>query len=100
MSLPDNQYQTLITNHQLPPLLNIGCGEDLTIRELVDMVKQIIGFSGDVNWDRGKPDGTPQKLLDVTRLSAFGWKPRTGLNEGIGQAYEDYLSRASKDVTS
>lgn len=92
MNLLDDQYQSLITDHELPPLLNIGCGEDLTVRELADLVKEVVGYEGKIRWDETKPDGTPRKLLDVSRLRALGWKPTTGLKEGITKAYEDYLS--------
>jgi len=93
MSLPDDQYQSLITNHELPPLLNIGYGKDLTIRELVDVIGDVVGYEGSTKWDSGKPDGTPQKLLDVTRLTALGWRARLEFREGIAEAYHDYLSR-------
>ncbi|MFP5212314.1 MAG: GDP-L-fucose synthase family protein [Acidobacteriota bacterium] len=72
-------------------LINIGCGEDGTIRELAETVSRIVGFRGAVEWDASKPDGTPQKRLDMSRLSALGWEPRIALTEGIRSAYEDYL---------
>jgi GDP-L-fucose synthase len=93
MNLPDDQYQSLITNHELPPLLNIGCGQDLTIRELVDVVQEVVGYEGQIIWDRTKPDGTPQKLLGVSNLMALGWRPTTDLREGLAKAYQDYLAR-------
>jgi len=68
-------------------LLNIGTGVDLTIAELVDQVMDVVGFRGEVVYDRTKPDGTPQKLLDVSRLTALGWRARTSLREGITLAY-------------
>jgi GDP-L-fucose synthase len=92
-NLPDDQYQSLITNHELPPLLNIGCGQDLTIRELVDVVQEVVGYEGQIIWDRTKPDGTPQKLLGVSNLMALGWRPTTDLREGLAKAYQDYLAR-------
>jgi GDP-L-fucose synthase len=82
-----------------PPLINIGCGEDLTIRELVGLVKDVVGYGGEITWDHAKPDGTPQKLLDVSRLKALGWQPTVGLREVIKKAYEDYLSHPSAKVT-
>ncbi len=102
MSLPDHQYQSLVipfntplrgTSHQSPPLMNIGCGEDYTIRELADCVREVVGFRGEITWDSGKPDGTPRKLLDISRLAALGWSPRVSLQEGIKNAYQDFLAR-------
>ena len=75
----------------LPPLVNIGVGKDLTIRELVDVVKEVVGFKGNVVWDTSKPDGTPKKLLDVSRMNELGWKANTELRQGIKLAYKDYL---------
>jgi len=85
-----------LNNATMPPLINIGCGQDQTIRELVYLVKEVVGFTGEVVWDETQPDGTMQKLLDVGRLAALGWQPSTGLREGIAAAYEDYLSSLRK----
>jgi GDP-L-fucose synthase len=74
-------------------LINIGCGEDLEIRELAEMVKEIVGFAGELKWDTTKPDGTPRKLLDVSRLNDLGWKQRIGLREGIRKTYEWYQAQ-------
>ncbi|WP_280154597.1 GDP-L-fucose synthase [Piscinibacter sp. XHJ-5] len=70
------------------PLVNVGTGEDVTIRELAETVMDVVGFRGRVVYDRSKPDGTPRKLLDVSRLAALGWKARTPLREGMRRAYE------------
>ena len=70
------------------PLVNIGTGEDVTIRELAQTVMEAVGFTGDIVFDASKPDGTPRKLLDVGRLSSLGWRARTPLREGIGLAYQ------------
>jgi GDP-L-fucose synthase len=75
-------------------LYNIGCGEDLSIRELAGMIARVVGCGEPVEWDASKPDGTPQKLLDVSRLQDLGFKPKVGLEEGLSRAYQDYLSRA------
>ncbi|HET9699446.1 MAG TPA: GDP-L-fucose synthase [Burkholderiales bacterium] len=80
-----------------PPLVNIGCGEDLSIRELAELVKDAVGFPGELAWDRSRPDGTPRKLMDVSRLSALGWRPRVALPEGIRHAYADFLARSGGD---
>ena len=70
------------------PLLNVGTGEDVTIRELAEIVMTTVGFSGQVVYDSSKPDGTPRKLLDVSRLTEFGWRAKTKLRDGIRNAYE------------
>ncbi|MBI4936640.1 MAG: GDP-L-fucose synthase [Nitrosomonadales bacterium] len=74
-----------------PPLINIGCGKDVTIRQLAESTARIIGFAGNMVFDRTKPDGTPRKLLAVDRLSAMGWNARTSLENGIALAYRDFL---------
>lgn len=88
----DTRLASLFSDSQ-PPLLNVGCGEDLTIRELLGLVKQAVGFRGDIVWDSGKPDGTPRKLLDVSRLFGLGWRPQMNLPEGIAAAYADFRQR-------
>jgi GDP-L-fucose synthase len=70
--------------------INIGTGQDLTIRELALLVKSIIGYHGEIEYDRSKPDGTPRKLLDVARLTTLGWKAKVGLEQGVRNAYEFY----------
>jgi len=75
------------------PLVNIGTGEDVTIRELAETVMEVVGFAGRIVFDATKPDGTPRKLLDVGRLHALGWKHRIDLKQGIALAYQDYLVR-------
>ena len=71
--------------------INIGCGEDLTISELVEIIASIVGFEGKIKYDSTKPDGTPRKLLDVSRLKSLGWEPSISLEEGIKLAYDWYL---------
>jgi GDP-L-fucose synthase len=71
--------------------VNIGVGEDVTIRELAKLVAKTVGFEGGLVFDTSKPDGTPQKLLDVSRLTGLGWRAKTGLNEGVIKAYQNYL---------
>jgi GDP-L-fucose synthase len=72
-------------------LLNVGCGEDLTIRDLAGLVQRVVGYDGPVEWDSSKPDGTPRKLMDVSRLRGLGWAPRVGLEDGIRLAYDWFL---------
>jgi GDP-L-fucose synthase len=76
--------------------INIGTGEDLSIAELVEIIKKVIGFGGNVKYDTSKPDGTPRKLMDVSRLHELGWKHKTSLEEGIKKAYEWYLENEGK----
>lgn len=75
------------------PLVNIGTGTDVTIRELAETVVDVIGFQGDLTFDTSKPDGTPRKLMDVSRLTGLGWKASTTLRDGIALAYQDFLSK-------
>ena len=72
-------------------MLNVGCGEDLTIRELAELVQRVVGHSGEIVWDATRPDGTPRKLMDVSRLRGLGWAPTVNLEDGIGRAYEWFL---------
>ena len=73
-------------------LLNVGCGEDVTIRELADIVQRTVGYEGPVLWDDSKPDGTPRKLMDVTRIRSLGWAPQVGLEDGIRRTYDWFLT--------
>ena len=75
-----------------PDLINIGTGTDVTIKELTELVAQVTGFKGRITWDASKPDGSPRKLMDVSRLSALGWKARVGLREGIEKTYASFLA--------
>jgi GDP-L-fucose synthase len=74
------------------PLVNIGVGDDVTIRELAEIICETVGFSGRLEFDASKPDGTPRKLLDVSRMTALGWSARTSLREGLMQTYQDFLA--------
>ena len=75
--------------------LNIGFGSDVSIRELADVIADVVGYRGDFHYDRSKPDGTPRKLMDSSRLAALGWSAKTGLREGMALAYDWYLSNAA-----
>jgi GDP-L-fucose synthase len=74
-----------------PDLVNVGCGADITIRELVEMVAETVGYTGKIVWDESKPDGTPRKLLDTSRINRLGWQPRIPLKEGLTQTYRSFL---------
>jgi len=98
MSLGDSAMQRLLGTVQpeqssSAALINIGWGEDLTIRQLAEEVSEVLGYEGDVRWDTSKPDGTPRKLLDVSRMKSLGWSPSTRLSHGIARALEDYVAR-------
>jgi GDP-L-fucose synthase len=81
-------------HHDSAQILNAGTGEDLTIAELAETIRAITGFEGDIAWDASKPDGTPRKLLDVSRLAALGWKARTPLRQGLEASYKWYLDQS------
>ena len=87
LNLPDDRYQGLVTNLQ-PCLVNIGTGKDITIRELAELVREIVGFKGEIVFDADKPDGTPRKLLDIARMTELGWQAKLSLREGIARTYE------------
>jgi len=82
----------LMDNYDSPEIINIGTGVDLTIRELSEMVQEVVGYNGKLVWDTSKPDGTPKKQLDVSKLLSLGWKPKTDLKEGIKIEYEWFLN--------
>jgi len=77
----------LMNNYNEKQFLSIGCGEDISIKELAYLVKKIVGFEGEIKFDDSKPDGTPRKLLDVSKLFATGWRPKVGLEEGVEKVY-------------
>ena len=98
MNLPDAQFIPLLgqdRNDGLAPLVNVGVGEDMTIRELAETVQAVVGFEGRLAFDTSKPDGTPRKLLDVSRLSSLGWTASTDLRSGLKIAYQDFLARGA-----
>jgi len=78
----------LLEKYDSPEIINVGCGEDISIRELAELICDVVGFDGELAWDTNKPDGTPRKLLDVTKLHALGWKPAITLRDGIALMYE------------
>ena len=110
MTTPDERFSTLLgvsasasglhgetaerKSDSLPPLVNIGTGTDITISELAGLIKNVVGFHGEIVFDTSKPDGTPRKLLDVSRLRAWGWAASTEVASGIFRAYQDFCANA------
>jgi GDP-L-fucose synthase len=87
----------ILKNYSDSQLVNIGCGEDISIAEFAEMVARVVGFRGKIIYDPSKPDGTPRKLVDISRLTALGWKARMPLPEGLGRAYEDFLGNPVRE---
>jgi GDP-L-fucose synthase len=86
----------LLERYDSPEIINIGCGEDVTIRELAELICDLVGFDGELVWDTTKPDGTPRKLLEVTKIRMLGWQPTIPLRKGIRQTYEWFLANAAQ----
>jgi GDP-L-fucose synthase len=86
----------LLQKYDSPEIINVGCGEDISIRELAELICDVVGFDGELSWDKTKPDGTPRKLLDVSKLRALGWTPTIKLRDGIVQTYNWFLKNVAK----
>ena len=101
MNLPDDRYGALLGSDENesgrfePPLINVGVGVDVTIRELAEMIRQSTGFGGELVFDPSQPDGTPRKLMDVSRLTRAGWTARTSLADGLRHAYAEFVATAT-----
>jgi len=89
MKLPDDQFTSLLSPNS-PPLMNIGVGDDITVRQLAETVGEVVGYKGCIDFDTSKADGTPRKLMDVSRLDSIGWRASTGLKKGLAIAYSDF----------
>ena len=81
----------LLERYDSPEIINVGCGEDISIHDLAELICDVVGFLGELKWDRSKPDGTPRKLLDVSRIKALGWEPTIALRDGIARVYEWFV---------
>jgi GDP-L-fucose synthase len=90
MSLNQNAFDSLVASETNAPLINVGSGQDQTIREIAELIAEVVGFEGALRFDPSKPDGTPRKLLDTSRLSSLGWKPKTSLRQGLAIVYRDF----------
>ncbi|MDZ4212751.1 MAG: GDP-L-fucose synthase [Methylotenera sp.] len=96
MNLPDEQFKPLLASYRndgLPPLVNIGTGVDVTIKELAELVSSVVGYNGALEFDSTKPDGTMRKLMDVSFMRSLGWKAATSLGDGLELAYKNYINR-------
>jgi GDP-L-fucose synthase len=99
LNLQGEVFGSLVSSETNPPLINVGSGQEQTIFELAELVAEIVGFEGTLRFDPTKPDGTPRKLLDTSRMSSLGWNPKTGLRHGLAQAYQDFLKLERESVT-
>src|SRR5216117_561429 len=86
----------LLEKYDSPEIINVGCGEDISIHELAELICDVVGFDGELSWDKTKPDGTPRKLLDLSKLRGLGWTPTIPLRDGIAQTYEWFLKNVAK----
>jgi len=94
MNLSKEQLGRTILSNNSCPIMNIGCGTDVTIREIAEMIADVVSFKGLLSFDASKPDGTPRKLLDVSRLFSLGWTPKTTLRDGLRKTYLDFVDHA------
>ena len=90
----------LMREYNSPEIVNVGCGEDISIHAVAKLVARVIGYTGEICLDTSKPDGTPRKLLDITRLKSLGWEPSIGLETGIRQTYQWYTAQPSKTIAA
>jgi len=103
MNLPDGSFDILLGSDETmsgkfePPLVNIGVGNDVSIGDLAILIKQVVGYTGEIIFDTSKPDGTPRKLMDVSRLNELGWSAPTSLPAGLARAYTDFLNNLGAD---
>jgi GDP-L-fucose synthase len=93
MNLPEDKLDATLADGQSFPIVNIGCGNDVTVRGVAELIAEVVGFSGSLVFDTSKPDGTPRKLLEISRLTGLGWRPSTRLREGLVITYKDFLEQ-------
>jgi GDP-L-fucose synthase len=86
----------LLEKYNSPEIINVGCGEDISIRGLAELICDVVGFAGKLAWDRTKPDGTPRKLLDISKLHNLGWRPMIPLRDGVAQTYDWFLKNVAR----
>jgi GDP-L-fucose synthase len=90
MNLSDEKLKSIVTDQDIPPLVNIGCGKDQTIGEIAELIAEVVGCDSRLDFDLSKPDGTPRKLLNISRLATLGWKPKISFREGLKRTYQDF----------
>ena len=90
----------LLDNYDSPEIINVGYGQDISIKELAELICEIVGFDGALTWDDSKPDGTPRKLLDISKISQLGWRPTIPLREGIARTYEWFLKNRATEIAT
>ena len=88
----------LLEKYDSPEIINVGCGEDVSIRELAELICDVVGFKGELAWDTTKPDGTPRKLLDVSKVHELGWRHTIPLRDGTARTYEWFLKNPPRDA--
>lgn len=98
MNMEDTAYEDILNDATAPALINVGSGEEVSIRDLALLVKRVVGYEGELVFDASKPDGTPRKLADISRLQALGWKPSIKLANGIAATYDWYLEHSCRIV--
>ena len=96
MNLPDSAYDSVAHSEDAAPLINIGCGVDITVCELAELIRDAVGFEGKLVFDSSKPDGTQRKLLDVSQMKMLGWRARISLRDGIASIYREYVATHAK----
>jgi GDP-L-fucose synthase len=96
MELPPSKFSRLVEPRSEPPIINIGSGQDQTIRELAEAVLQVVGVDAEIVFDASRPDGTPRKVLNVARLQALGWRPKISMDEGLALVYQDFLKSSKR----
>jgi GDP-L-fucose synthase len=100
MRLPAADIDAVLSSDETPPLVNVGCGIDHTVAEIAGVVAEVVNYRGSIAFDPSKPDGTPRKLMDTSRLTALGWKPKTDLSDGLVRAYRDFSSQFDSSTQS
>jgi GDP-L-fucose synthase len=90
----------LMLHYDDPEIINVGSGQDISIRELAEIVREVVGYTGKITYDTSKPDGTPRKLLDVSRLWSLGWRPEISFHDGLGSTYRWFLEHEAELVSS
>jgi GDP-L-fucose synthase len=100
LNLSEERFADLVGSVESPPLVNVGWGKDITVREVAELVAEVVGLDHPLTFDSTKPDGTPRKLMNTSRLTSLGWQPRIGLREGLIQTYQDFCSHIAQSRTT